>query len=225
MLATLIIEFGLAAYAIWRYKLNITGRLVVLLLVGLASFQLAEYNVCAGGANREAWSRFGFAAITALPPLGLHLMHVLAGKPKRQLVRVAYATMLAFMMYFLAYTGVFTGDKCTGNYVIFQLTDNATGLFSIYYYGWLATALVLGARWANQLMRGAKSQAQQRQLQAVRGLIVGYLVFLLPTGITNTINPETIHGIPSIMCGFAVLLALILGLYILPRAGQPRRKG
>jgi hypothetical protein len=38
--------------------------------------------------------------------------------------------------------------------------------------------------------------------------------------VANTVKPETRQGIPSVMCGFAVLFALILAGYILPRAGK-----
>jgi hypothetical protein len=219
MLATLIFEFGVAAYAIWRYKMNVFTRLVVSTLLALGTFQLAEYFVCTGNAGHApAWSRLGFVAITTLPPLGLHLMHVLAGKSRRKLVGLAYATMLAFIAYFVFYSSAFSGYECTGNYVIFQLHFKSGGAYAIYYYGWLLTGLFLGARWANELMARGK-QAIVR-LQTVRALIVGWLIFLVPTAVANSVNPETREGIPSVMCGFAVLYALILAFYILPRAGK-----
>ena len=219
MLATLLIEFGLALYTVWRYKLNVFGRLVSLTLIMLAAFQTAEYFVCTGSAgNVEGWSRSGFVAITALPPLGLHLLHVLAGKPGRKLVKFAYAAMAGFMIYFTFYSNAFTGYHCTGNYVIFQLHVKSGGAYAIYYYGLLLTGLALGWRWANQLMtQGKKSR---RQLEAVRALMVGWLVFLVPTAIANTVSPASKQAIPSVMCGFAVLFALILAFYILPRAGE-----
>ena len=48
MLATLVIEIILALHTIWRYKLTPVTRIVVALLVCLALFQWAEYNVCEG---------------------------------------------------------------------------------------------------------------------------------------------------------------------------------
>jgi len=63
----------------------------------------------------------------------------------------------------------------------------------------------------------------KKQREALYGMIVGYLVFLLPTAIANTIDPATMAGIPSIMCGFAVLFALILFFYILPRTTKPKK--
>jgi hypothetical protein len=222
MLATLIIETCLAVYTVWRYKMTIITRLITILLLALATFQLSEYFVCTGiGSMAVPWSRVGFVAITALPPLGLHIMHILAGKRQRRLVYGAYAVMAAFMTFFLLSTGTFTGHKCTGNYVIFQFTASVTGLYSIYYFGWLAAGIGLGFHWAGELK--AKSKTALRQLQAVQGLILGYLIFLVPSALSMAVKPDARRGIPSILCGFAVLLALVLALYILPRATTRRQ--
>jgi hypothetical protein len=218
MLATLVIEFSLAVYTVWRYKMTVLTRLVTLMLACLAIFQLAEYFVCTGlGSMAAPWSRVGFVAITALPPLGLHLMHVLAGKSSRRMVYTAYTTMIMYMAFFLLSPGTFTGHECTGNYVIFQFTVDVTGGYSIYYFGWLFAGIGLGARWADQLK--AKGTKALKQLKTVQGLMLGYLVFLVPSALSMTINPSVRRGIPSVLCGFAIFLALILALYILPRAG------
>lgn len=224
MLATLTIEFGLATYALWRYKLNEITKLIVLLLVNLAIFQTAEYFVCTGYGNDPLfWSKVGFVAITTLPVFGIHAMHKLAGKPVGNLVRAAYGTMTGFIVFFLTYKYAFVGHQCQGNYVIFQLGTSISGAYSVYYYGWMFTSMYLGIKWANELKElGAKGQ---KKLETVRGLIAGYLVFIVPVALINTIKPETRAGIPSLLCGFAVLLALILGLYILPRVGVLKHAG
>jgi low temperature requirement protein LtrA len=222
MLVTLCVEIVLAIYTIWRYKLTVLARLVVAALAMLAIFQLSEYFVCTGyGVHAEEWSRLGFIAITTLPPLGLHILHVLAGKRGRRLVYGSYATMLGFIGFFLLYKTAFIGHQCTGNYVIFQIGDRMAGLYGLYYYGWLFAAMALGLHWAGEL-KGRGGQAVKR-LETVRALVIGYLVFLVPTAVANTIRPETRRGIPSVMCGFAVLFALILTLYIMPRMAKRRR--
>ncbi|HWT56148.1 MAG TPA: hypothetical protein VN031_03925 [Candidatus Microsaccharimonas sp.] len=224
MLATFAIETVLAMYTLWRYRLSALVRLVVLSLLALGFFQLAEYHVCTGGEGLSAatWSRAGFVAITLLPALGLHMLHVLAKKRVGWLIAVAYASMVSFVGYFLFETTAFKGYACTGNYVIFQIGRTPALWYALYYYGWLLMAFILGVRWANQLV-AEQGREPRKRLEAVRGLMVGYLVFLVPTVIANTVNPETRRGIPSVMCGFAVLFALILTLYILPRLAQRRR--
>jgi hypothetical protein len=217
MLITLIIELGSALYVLWRYKMTVATRLIVGLLLGLGTFQLAEYFVCTLNPHAETWSRVGFVAITTLPAFGTHLMHVLADKPKRKAVALAYASMVGFSVFFVTYSGAFTGHQCQGNYVIFQLGSKIGGTYALaYYYPWLLFGIIMGARWANELMSQGKKSL--KRLQAVRGLIVGYLVFIIPCAIWNTLDAASRPAIPSIMCGFAVLLALILVFYILPRA-------
>ena len=219
MLATLTTETALAIYTVWRYKMTTASRLITSVFVCLATFQLAEYFVCTGyGLRAEEWSRLGFVMITILPALGLHLMHVLANKPRRRLVVASYATMAGYVGAFMFYHAAFNGHQCTGNYVIFQIGAKLGGLYYLYYFGWLAAGIGLGIHWANQLME--KRQNFARRLESVRGLIVGYLVFLIPVALANTIKPQTRRGIPSIMCGFAVILAFILAAYVLPRVGE-----
>jgi hypothetical protein len=169
----------------------------------------------------QDWSRIGFVAIAALPPLGLHILHIIANKPRRRLVSLSYAMMSIFMIAFLAYPAVFNNYQCTGNYVIFHLRTVFANLYYIYYFGWLFTSMGLGVRWANELK--ALGEKKRTKLQSIQAMIVGYLVFLVPVTIANVVKPSTKAGIPSIMCGFAVLLALILGFYVLPREGQLRR--
>ncbi len=219
MLATLTTELVLAIYTVWRYKMTTASRLITSIFVCLASFQLAEYFVCTGyGLRAEEWSRLGFVMITILPPLGLHLMHVLAKKPGRRLVAASYATMAGYIGVFMFYHAAFNGHQCTGNYVIFQIGAKLGGFYYLYYFGWMAAGIGLGIHWANQLMD--KGRSVVKRLESVRGLIVGYLVFLIPVALANTIKPQTRRGIPSIMCGFAVILAFILAAYVLPRAGE-----
>lgn len=212
MLATFVIEIVCAMYVIYRYKLTPITRLAVALLIGLAVFQLAEYNVCEGawGVDSLTWARIGHVAITLLPPLGLHLATRLAGQKRPVLVGTAYALAAMFSCFFLFAGPGMQAQQCLGNYVIFTIASWAVIPYTLYYYGLLA--LSVGYSWrAGKVM---KSAAKRRALYA---LSVGYLAFIVPTTAANIIDPSTIAGIPSIMCGFAVILAIILTTVVLPQ--------
>ena len=228
MLATFIIEIAFAVFAMWRYRLNTFARLTVLMLLFLALFQISEYFVCGGyGLTAQQWARTGYVAITMLPPLGLHMLYVMMDRKGRRLVYTAYATAAAFIIYFLSYTHAFSGYVCTGNYVIFQLATKSGLVYGMYYYGWLLTVLILGWRWlhsqANKAGKKIGAELLDRR-RAVLALLLGYLIFLVPTAIANTVDPSTRRGIPSIMCGFAVFFAIILTIYILPKLSEHRTK-
>ena len=80
MIATCVIELSLAGYTWWRYKSRPVSRLVMITLVLLATFQLAEYLICGYMSDPALWAKIGYIAITLLPPVGLHLASKVAGK-------------------------------------------------------------------------------------------------------------------------------------------------
>lgn len=213
MLATFIIEIVFALYVITRYKLTPISRLAVAVLVGLAIFQLAEYNVCetAWGVDSLTWARIGYVAITFLPPLGLHLAIRIAKQKQPLLVGGAYLVGIIFAGFFLFSGHGMLGQECLGNYVIFSIASWAVKLYAVYYYGLLALSV-------GYSLKAARSLKKQPQKQALIALAVGYLAFIVPTTAANIVDPSTLAGIPSIMCGFAVILAVILTLVVVPKA-------
>ena len=62
MLATLTIEIILAIYTFWKYKLNAVTKIVIMLLICLALFQWAEYNVCEDAIllDNLGWAKLGY---------------------------------------------------------------------------------------------------------------------------------------------------------------------
>ncbi|HET6747020.1 MAG TPA: hypothetical protein VFH06_02865 [Candidatus Saccharimonadales bacterium] len=186
--------------------------MAIAILVGLAVFQLAEFNVCEGawGVDSLMWARIGYVAITLLPPLGLHLATKLAGKKQPILVGISYLSAAAFAILFLFVGHGMTAQQCLGNYVIFSIASWSVIPYTIYYYGWLVVAVAYSIYWALRRKGAVRS--------ALLALAVGYLAFIIPTTAVNIIDPSTIAGIPSIMCGFAIILALILTLKVVPLA-------
>lgn len=208
MLATLIIEFGLAIYSFLRYKMNVVSRLAIAILVALGSFQLAEYMICGGlGLTNIDWARFGYVSITLLPALGIHMLTALNGQKKTQLVSAAYATCAAFVIYYIFNTAAIGGQACYANYAVFHTTSAGSLLYAAYYYGWLIVGVYLAWYWGN------KNPEKRTSLHA---MMLGYLAFIVPTSFFNIIDPRTVSGIPSIMCGFAVLLAFVIAFIVLP---------
>lgn len=217
MLATLLIEFTLAFYTLWRYKMNTVSRLVFAIVVGLGVFQSAEYMICGGlGLSHVEWVKTGYVAITILPALGLHLMAAIAKKEKsaRSLLLAAYGTAAAYVLYFIA-AGTVVARECAPNYAIFDVHGYGAELYAVYYYGWLLVTVAMAALW---------SKSNKKASSALTWAAAGYAAFIIPTTFANVIDPTTLAGIPSIMCGFAVLLALVLVGKVLPLAKVPVNK-
>lgn len=210
MIATFAIEIILAVYVTAKYKLNSVTRPAVAMLFFLAVFQLAEYNVCEGafGVDSLSWSRLGYVAITTLPPLGIHMAVRMAGERQRALIAGSYLVGALFAGYFLFSGFGITSQACLGNYVIFEVAPGSVLPYTLYYYGLLFVGVYYCITRAHKVAL--------HKAAALRALAVGYAVLLIPTTLANIIDPKTMAGIPSIMCGFAVFLALILAGEILP---------
>lgn len=215
MLLTFLFEISAAIYVVWRYKLDTLSRLVTAMLLALGTFQLAEYMICGGlGLHGAEWARLGYVSITLLPVIGLHIVTVLAGKKVPALIYAAYASMIAFALYFTLAPGAINTHECRANYAVFDMNHMSVTLYGLYYYGWLIATVILAAIWS----RKSKSAI------ALRSMSVGYLLFMLPTVTVNLVDPSTIAGIPSIMCGFAVIFAITLVVLILPNSRAKLRK-
>jgi hypothetical protein len=209
MVATFLLEASMAIYTIVRYKLTLTGRLILGLLINLALFQAAEYFVCTESTAALTASRLGYAAITLLPFLAFYLMSVLTRTVSKKIILATFAATLALVAYFLTAPGAFNGYQCTGNYVIFQIGQSQFYIYSIFYFGLIAASLWKGVRFL-----GDKSGAKSRQ--PVQWLIAGYLIFVVPVAVLVVVHPDTRAAVPSILCGFAIGMAVVLAARIAP---------
>lgn len=217
MLATFFIELFGAIYTIIRYKMDRVGKLVVAILLLLGIFQLAEYMICEViDLPGFTWARIGYVAITLLPPLGISLAMALAGKKSLKWQVAVYAACGAFITYFLLANNSITGQVCAGNYVMFTAHPASMRLYGLYYFGLLAIGVHFSLTWRNQ-------SKNRRTKKALLALAIGYMAFIIPTITANLINPATMAAIPSIMCGFAVLLAMTLLFWVLPNGGTLRK--
>ncbi|MDO4902297.1 MAG: hypothetical protein Q4A21_01935 [bacterium] len=224
MLVTFLFEVFAAGVALFRYKNSETRRLIVYILLALAGFQAAEFMVCGGfGWTGVEWARFGYAAITLLPPLGLHLTHKIAGRESKKLVPFAYFTMIAFIVYYIFVTNGVALDHCRANYSVFNVPQIASWIYGLYYYGWMIAAIFIGFN-AIKSNKNQEWNLPTNRISALKYLMFGYLAFILPTTYVNIIDPQTIEGIPSIMCGFAIIMAIVLLVSVAPRVLEKKSK-
>ncbi len=209
MLATFTLEIAFAVYTVWRYSTTTLTRLVVAILVFLAIFQGTEFLLCGGFALQGGtWSQIGYVSITMLPPLGLHLAYVVAKKKAGAIVALAYASAALFIGYFAFVTNAISGHTCYANYAVFDTASGLAPWYTLYYYGWMLVGTHFAWKWAPKLPKNRR--------QALYALFGGYLALFIPTTAINIIDRSTTAGIPSIMCGFAIVLAFLLTVKVVP---------
>lgn len=212
MIATFVLEITLAVYVGLRFVINKPLRVVLAILILLATFQLSEYGICEQfGLTGTTWAQAGFSAITLLPPLGLHLVYMIANKRLGLRSIAIYAPAFIWITLFVL-GGIMKGQGCSGNYVIFQIKKP----YDLLYYAWYDLLLLFAVARAWLNIRLTKSK---QFITANWSLIVGYLSFIVPSILIRllfTFNDKTASALPSIMCGFAVVFALVLATKTTP---------
>jgi hypothetical protein len=209
MIATFAIEVSLAVLLFVRYRVTRFGKVAGIVMILLATFQLAEYRICTtSGVDPLLWARIGFVAITLLPLAGLYLVSLISHKP--HFLKLGYASAIGFVIYFIFVPKSITGAICGGNYVLFNTSNDLYRLYGFYYLG----LLLLGVWESTEKIASLRRRTSSKRI--LQWLIVGYLSFMGPMGTLYVLFPSTRNAAASIMCGFALVLAFILAFKIVP---------
>jgi hypothetical protein len=208
----LAIVTGVLEVAAVVYALSGPGRKRILRPVGaillfLAGYQFAEVAVCARPAV-PLFSRLAYLVITWLPPLGLWLAAVLDAGRVRALRTVAafYAAAAAGLCAWIAIDGGVIGrsvcETVLARYFPVAPFEIAYGIF--YHTGILG--LVFGCGLALAQADDAVARKHLANLQ------LGVLGFVFPSLAVRLLfsGPGPGDPLPSVMCHFALVLALSL---------------
>lgn len=210
-LVTFLIELFLIIYVIFRYKINKFTQISIAILFFLGMFQLSEYMACKSN-DIHIWGKIGAASITLLPILGLHLISLLTRKSRW--ITVGYVLGLAIFMIIIAYPQFAIDTRCTGKFVILNQSVFPNLLYEIYYFGFILIGLEMLFR-SLLLHKGNKTK--------LLWMIIAYLSFIIPTAIVYTVFAITKNAIPSIMCGFAIIAALIIVFKEIPKFSKAKK--
>ena len=217
MIATFAIEIVLAIYAFIRFKSSRVKSVALATLIALAVFQVAEFFVCSGSSvdGINIVSRIGYIVITLLPPLSVHLANEIGGRRRYWSTYLSYALAAGFILFFVFAPNSINDSICTGNYVIFRMLGFSNIVYGTYYFGLIFAVLTTSINLASK-------QKNRQKRSALHWLIVATLSFTLPTALVYFLAPSAGSAIPSIMCGFAILYAIILTVKIVPLATKSK---
>ena len=204
MLVTFIVEIILAVYILIKYKLSAFNRAAIMLLFFLGMFQLAEFQICQGNTS-DFWLKTGLVSITILPVIGLYMISEITGK--KSILKAAYMIALLYVGYFTLVADSIKGAYCGGNYIIFDIPSAIYQFYGFYYFGFLFFAI-----W--EAWESIKENIKFKSIMT--WFIIGYFSFIAPMGIVYIFSDQARGAVESIMCGFAIFLALIVVFKIVP---------
>lgn len=214
-LATFIIEVLLAVYVFIKYKTTLFSQLCIALFLCLGIFQLSEYFICTSS-QVNVWLKVGYVAIALLPAFGIHITSIITKRDKT-LAYSAYGLAGLFIFAVLFIPQIQLEATCEPHYVSISKHPLFGFLFGSYYAAYVLSAVYT-------LWRSMKARIGDRREE--QWLIISYAVFVVPSIVLFYIKSIVLSALPSVMCGFAILTALIFVFFIIPRhyRNGPKKK-
>lgn len=205
-----ILEFAAAVFTLrspGRKRILLPTALILLLLAG---YQFAEVAVCSSP-ETSLFSRLAYFDITWLPPLSLLLLAGLVA-PRSKGLTLLYAPWLVAAVLFAGWIFIGGGgpDKSVCEMVIARYSSPRP--FEVAYGLYFQSGLAVLLFGATAALGGASDPVLRKHLA---GLQAGALGFILPSLAVRIAFRETEGTLPSVMCHFAIVLALFLFLIVL----------
>jgi len=209
--ATAAFEILAAAWALSFVRSRRLGSRAVPATVGavlvlLAAYQLTEVAICADPTAAGFLPRLAFLVVTWLPPLGLLLIAQIT-QPRSGWTYGIAGAMLALAggmsAWILLDSGFATASVCNAVYARYLHAMPRFQAYGVYYWLGLFGMVALTARGA--LL--STDPVRRRWLMHVH---VGTLGFVLPSVAVSHFVPATRAALPSVMCHFALVLAIAL---------------
>ncbi len=205
-IATALFEIIVAVWALLgagRKKIIYTSSAILLLL---AAYQILEVVICTAPQSSIFFSRLAFIVIAWLPPAGILLIALLFPSGKRGVywfTGLTFTVALLISIWLLIYKGFVTGSVCS---IIFARYSNPMPQYIIYagfYHLGMLGMLFLSAH-------GVMICKDHKQRLLLGQMLMGSLTFIVPSLITVIAVPYTKGALPSVMCHYALLLAIYI---------------
>ncbi len=172
------------------------------MLVLLQLYQLAEFLICIG-VNENITGKIAYTIITFLPPLGYFLSSKVVGW-KFPDYWIGFAAATGFSLYYIVTPGSVGLVSCNPFYAVYSV--HHAFYYGIYYMGILVYSIFFLA--AHLIFRRSKVDRKSSLF-----VLLGYLSFLVPMYLMVWVDSYFANKVTSIMCKYALLLAIILGVF------------
>jgi len=223
-LATAIIEFILATILLLFFKKTDLRNFFVVIIYLLGFYQFTEFMLCNSN-SPFLWAKIGFSTYSFLPAITLHaVLKFLKKKPS--LILIYTIPMFALITAF-ATPEFIMNTQCNNFFITVNTIFNDTSLLSngilfwtytIYYFGFVLFGIIL-------LYKNYQKQKSKIKKEIEIVEIAGILLATIPTIILIIFLPFSRFELPSILCQFALLVAIaaFIGVY-LEDEGKKRQK-
>ncbi len=198
-MSTFIIEFGLALYFLLRNPKDKLNRFIALMSFMLGFYQLNEFLICVSGAN--TFTRSALATTAVLPAMACTYALIMWRKPIRFWNFLLYAPAAAFIVLFSLPVNLRESATCTQVFIQYNNIGLLFRFFELYYLVYILGAVAIFYFTASR----ARSEPERRLHYL--GML-GMFIFTVPTFIFLIFLPALRVQFASVLCEFALLLAI-----------------
>jgi len=207
-ISTAIIEFILATVLLLSFPNRILRNFSAILIYLLGFYQFTEFMLCVSN-SPILWARVGIITYTLLPAIALHSTFKFVNKKPNYFV--IYILPLIFEI--IAFCSpIVTNATCQTFFVVVHSAFNQSNtslnsflsfMYMVYYFGFIL---------ANCLLFYVYLKSPKNKLKRKIGVveISGVLLMTVPTVLLLIIFPFLGEVFPSMLCGFAVFVAVAL---------------
>lgn len=207
-LFTAIVEFILAGMMLLKYRWASTRYFFVAFLMVLGAYQFTEFMLCKTN-SPELWAAVGFVVYTFLPALGLHgTIRCLKRKFNPFWL---YILPVGFVLLMMSYPSFILVSQCQTIFVtvrnaLFQVGSFQQTLlfvlYNLYYAGFIFLSCIL-------CLVDYKKEKNINRKKLLLIFPLSVVVMSFPTLVLIVIFPALDLHTPSVLCHFALLLALV----------------
>jgi len=223
-LTTAIIEFALATILLLFFKKSVLRNFFIVFIYLLGFYQFTEFMLCFGS-SPKVWALIGFVTYMFLPAIGVHGALKFLNK-KANLALIYFLPVLAALIA-ISTPGFIISASCDKVFVNVDTLIDFSKSFLINTLSWLYIAYYSGFILFSSLIMYKNYLKQKNKIKKKIEVtwMFGVLLMTLPALIFILIFPELRKTFPSVLCGFALLIAIAAFIAVYLESRLDKEKG
>lgn len=206
-ITTAVIEFVLATIILVYFKKGTCRYFAAVFLYFLGFYQLTEFMLCVTS-NFQFWGRAGFITYTFLPAIGLDSILTYLNHNKNR--AIIYLIPALFSFFAIISKNFVLSGSCnkiflTVKTALFGTVDGLNiipgAIYGLYYAGFIVAGCLLA-------LKAYLKERNKIKKQFLITYVIAVLVMAVPTFALIIVIPSFGVMFPSILCQFALLLAI-----------------
>ncbi|MBU4069749.1 MAG: hypothetical protein KJ646_02095 [Nanoarchaeota archaeon] len=198
--STFVIEFLLAVFFLFKNPRDNLNRIISLISFLLGLYQLNEFLICVTDIN--LFTKFAMIMIIILPGLAIsYALIIFRKKIKFYWHMLIYAPAVFFILMFVLSNYLNQSAFCSTIFIEYPYLGLLGKFLGLYYLLYLSASIIL--------FYFASSKITSKYEKVLSNLgILGMFIFVVPTFIFLLFLPALQIQFPSVLCEFALLLAI-----------------